>query len=512
VIASLREALTRFSSAVLLRLLLFAAIFSLAAVPATDPDLWWHLANGRLLLQLHRWPLHDLYSFSASGHVWVMHEWLSDLIMYGLFRLAGLPILTVIFAALVTLGAICLYRLLRASGLHRTGAAAVTLAGALAGSPSWGARPQVFNLVLTGLLLLGLQASRRGRLSVWWLVPYLFVWANLHSAFVVGVILAALFAAGEWLDAWRTQDSGARRRAQRTGLALLAGLVAALVNPYGLQTVLFPLGTLTSPLIQANIQEWASPDFHSFPGLLLEGLLLVIIVGLGTRAVKARTSEWLWALSLLFLALSSQRQVPLFVLACAPLLGRCAQALLDRASALLPLPADLPAERTAFVFRAPLRKRPMLAVGLLNLALLLVVGAGMIAYRAVPNIRPAGEQAAIVAAFPVGTTQTLSRLGHPVRIFNYYDYGGYLVWTLYPTHARVFIDGRVEVYGASVFGDYLQINYTAPQWRQVLDRYRPDAVLFPSGHPLVGLLANDPRWRVAATDPVATLLLAAGGN
>ncbi|HEX3630517.1 MAG TPA: hypothetical protein VHW91_08610, partial [Candidatus Dormibacteraeota bacterium] len=38
------------TSAVLLRSLLFVAIFSLAAVPPLDPDLWWHLANGRLIV------------------------------------------------------------------------------------------------------------------------------------------------------------------------------------------------------------------------------------------------------------------------------------------------------------------------------------------------------------------------------------------------------------------------------------------------------------------------------
>jgi len=42
--------LRRVTSAVVLRVLLFTAVFSLAAVPPLDPDLWWHLANGRLML------------------------------------------------------------------------------------------------------------------------------------------------------------------------------------------------------------------------------------------------------------------------------------------------------------------------------------------------------------------------------------------------------------------------------------------------------------------------------
>ena len=510
-IAAAGARVRRFHSGALLTLLLFLAIFSLAALPPTDSDLWWHLANGRLLVQLHHWPSTDIYSFSATSHAWVMHEWLADLLMYGLYQLGGLSLLVVVFAGLVTVAAVCLNRLLTGAGLHPTAAAALTLVGALAGSTTWGARPQVFNLLFTGILLLGIRAYRQGRLRALWLAPYLWLWANLHSGFLVGVILAAIYAAGEWFDARRRQDAGGQRAAQRLGVATIAGLGLSLINPYGLQTILFPLGTLTSPLIQNSIQEWASPDFHSLPGHLLEALLFLMLVGLGTRSVKAPTSEWGWALALLFLALASQRNVPLFTLGAAPLLGRCAQAALDRLGSLLPQPAAIPADRVALRAQARAPGRGTVAFGLINLALLLVAGAGMVGYRALPNIEPSGQQAAIAAAFPADTAAALSRLHRPARVFNDYGWGGYLAWVGYPAGTRVFIDGRVEVYGDAVFRDYLAVNAVAPGWRQVFDRYQPDAVLFPTGHPLIGLLQADASWRIESTDRVATLLVRAGG-
>src|SRR5436853_7033699 len=118
------------------------------------------------------------------------------------------------------------------------------------------------------------------------------------------------------------------RRRILFGSAIGAGTLLSVVNPSGVQTVLFSLGTLTSPLIQNNIQEWASPDFHSLAGMMFEGLVFLLLVGLATGKVKARTSEWLIAFALLYLALASQRHVPLFVPGAAPLLGRCAQAML----------------------------------------------------------------------------------------------------------------------------------------------------------------------------------------
>src|SRR5207247_10840369 len=122
----------------------------------------------------------------------------------------------------------------------------------------------------------------------------------------------------------------------------------AVVNPSGILTLLFPLGTLTSPPIQNNIQEWASPDFHSMAGLMFEAILFLLLAGLATGKVKARTHEWLWAFALLYLALASQRNVPLFVIGAAPLAGRCAQALLHTLSSVLPAVARRPAAQAAW--------------------------------------------------------------------------------------------------------------------------------------------------------------------
>ncbi|HEV2014607.1 MAG TPA: hypothetical protein VGR77_12110 [Candidatus Dormibacteraeota bacterium] len=504
-------ALRRVTSTVVLRWLLFVAIFSLAAVPPLDPDLWWHLANGRLILSSGSIPQVDVYSFSAAGQPWVMHEWLADLAMYLLYQHGGLPLLVVIFASAVTAAAACLYLLMRQTGLAPTAAAALTLVGVLAGSTAWGARPQLLNALCCGLLLLGLTRYRAGRLHAVMLPPFIWLWANLHSGFLVGVIISLLFVFGEAFDAWRSRP-GAMPRRRLTALAwgIAGGAALSVVNPFGFQTILFPLGTMTSPLIQNNIQEWASPDFHSMAGLMFEGILFLLLVGLATRRVKGRTSEWLLAFALLYLALASQRHVPLFVLGAAPLMGRCAQALLGLAAAMLPPVDHRPAAQAALRWAPARPAAPGLVLGAINLALLIVVAVGMVAYRALPNLQPGREAAAISAVLPVQATDALQALGGPLRVFNYYDYGGYLVWRLFPSGGRVFIDGRVEVYGSQVFSRYLQVSYLADSWPAVIAQAYPDAVILPSAHPLVGILRRDPAWQVLSRDSVATVFTRVG--
>jgi len=492
-------------------MLLFTAIFSLAAVPPLDPDLWWHLANGRVMLATSSIPHSDLYSFSAAGQPWVMHEWLADLAMYLLYQAGGLPWLVAVYAGVVTAAAICLYLLLRRTGLPQSAAVALTLVGALAGSTAWGARPQLLNVLFCGLLLLGLLEYRAGRLHAWMLPPFIWLWANLHSAFLVGVIISGLFVAGEAVDAWRSREgSMPRRRLTALAAAIGVGCVLAFINPFGIQTILFSLGTLTSPLIQNNIQEWASPDFHSLAGLLVEAIIFLLLAGLATGRVRARTSEWLLAFALLYLALSSQRHVPLFVLAAAPLMARCAQALLGLASSLLPAAERRATSQVALRWKPALPVGQTVTLGAINLALLIVVGAGMIGYRAFPNLRPDVQAASIKAALPVHAADALARTGRPLRVFNYYDYGGYLIWRLYPDGGRVFIDGRVEVYGPQVFSRYLRVSYLASGWQDVLNEANPDAIVLPSGHPLTGILGQDSDFRVLSRDGVATVFIRVG--
>jgi hypothetical protein len=218
----------------------------------------------------------------------------------------------------------------------------------------------------------------------------------------------------------------------------------------------------------------------------------------------------LLAFALLYLALASQRHVPLFVLGAAPLIGRCAQALLGLASTMLP-PVDRRSAAEAALRLRPVRPAgPSLALGAINLMLLVVVAVGMVAYRALPGLRPATEAMAISAALPVEATDALQRIGRPVRVFNYYDYGGYLVWRLYPDGSRVFIDGRVEVYGPEVFSRYLRVSYLAAGWQDVLVESQPDAIVLPSAHPLVGILQQDAKWTLLRQDRVATVFTRVG--
>lgn len=82
----------------------------------------------------------------------------------------------------------------------------------------------------------------------------------------------------------------------------------------------------------------------------------------------------------------------------------------------------------------------------------------MIVFGMVKFAPPHSEQElALSHKEPVETVRYLQQHANTGRMFNYSDWGGYLIFKLAPTR-RVFIDGRLDIYGyADVLSDYLYI-------------------------------------------------------
>ena len=69
--------------------ILALGLFTMAARGVTDPDVWWHLRTGQLMLQNHSFFHTDPYSFTRFGAPWINHEWLSQVLMFLVFRVCG---------------------------------------------------------------------------------------------------------------------------------------------------------------------------------------------------------------------------------------------------------------------------------------------------------------------------------------------------------------------------------------------------------------------------------------
>jgi hypothetical protein len=97
---------------------------------------------------------------------------------------------------------------------------------------------------------------------------------------------------------------------------------------------------------------------------------------------------------------------------------------------------------------------------------------------------------------------------HPAgRIFNHYDWGGYLIWRLYPG-TPVFIDGRADLYGKELLDQFAHTYQFAGAWQQTLQNWSIDTVLVPADSALASGLRISPGWTVSYADSQAIVLTA----
>ncbi len=475
--------------------LLFFGLLGMTARPATDPDLWWHLRTGQWIVQTGHVPHTDPFSFTRSGHAWVAHEWLSEVVFYELWKHGGAAALIAFSTMVTTLGFMLLYLRCPPRGGKRHWAVAATALGALAAAPAWGARPQMFTFTLASLLLWLLERGNendreKGRPHLLlWIPPLFLLWLNLHAGFALCPALLLAYGVGLLLETavGNTPWQEARPIILRVSLLLLACLALVPLNPSGAQLYHYPLDTLRSSGMRSFIGEWSSPNFHEglYRPLLLLWLLLLIALASSRSRPRGRVIVPLLLTSLA--ALDAVRHIAIFVLLAIPVIA----AALPAASASLANP----------------RPRPNLSPfrPLFNGAVLVL----MAVFASAKWVTLARNQNAHEAEnFPQSAVAFLRSGDYPQRIFVYYDWGGYAIWKLYPEH-RVFVDGRADLYGDDLLRQFKTAVELRTGWRDVLDQWNVEVVLLPPSCALAQALLLDPNWHTAFADSKATVLLRA---
>ena len=457
-----------------------------------DPDMWWHLRTGEAIWQMWAIPQFDLFSYTVPQNVWIVQQWLTDVGMWLMDELAGLAGLSLLFAAIVALA----FMLVFASCAGRPYLAAfVTLIAYLTAALPLGVRPQMVNILFLALFVYVVEGVRvtGWRSRIFLVLPLITaVWANMHSGYLTGIALLGAYVVGETIQRRLAQPDETTLPWSKIGqlaTVTVLSLLAALLNPRGLDLLLFPLGTLGSDVIQSNIVEWYSPDFHLVYFWFFGGMMALGVVSM---VYSKRTVTWT---DLLLFGgpaaggLLSARHIPLFAVAAAPIIARHLLSALSQ-TRLYPLASGTSPQTVPTRFLQMLNGVVLL--------LMLLVGAVWL------QTRLAGNAAALERTFPVAAVDFIEEAGlADGRIYNTYEWGGYLIWRRIP----VFIDGRTELYGDDFFQYYLQTIRVTEKWQQPLDETAVDLVLLRRSSALATVLQVSPAWQEVYDDDLARVFV-----
>ncbi|MDX8386227.1 MAG: hypothetical protein R8M11_06905, partial [Gallionella sp.] len=216
---------------------MFMMIFSMR-----DPDTYWHLANGREMVNAGRILLEEAFSYTHYGEKFQNHSWLGQIILYLIWLASGFYGLFVFKMLVASLVVWLLYRTLLMIGSHPGVAAVLCGAAILAGFQRFTVRTELFtllNMALVTYILFGFRANQLPR-QVLWLLPVIFViWDWLHGS-VYGLAFFIIFTSGEnvklLIPKLRHDQSVSKENIKFLNRSFVVTIFAMLINPLGIRT------------------------------------------------------------------------------------------------------------------------------------------------------------------------------------------------------------------------------------------------------------------------------------
>ena len=264
-------------------------------------DTWLALVTGR-----HIWqgaiPHFVTLTAIPHGRSWVDQQWLAQLASYAVYRVGGLGLLGVTGATAFAGGISAAVLAARRLGATTLSVLLIVPLGVLLTYPGLEIRTQDFAVpVFVAVTYLIAVDARQSSRRVFWCLPLLVLWANLHGSATLGALLLGLHAV---TMAWaRRRELTGNVRVLGRPMALLAGAaVSLMITPYGTSIVGYYRSTMIGSSLRNVITEWG--PITSLP--LIEGALAAI-VAIALWAIwrhPARSTPW-ERLALLMLAAGS---------------------------------------------------------------------------------------------------------------------------------------------------------------------------------------------------------------
>jgi hypothetical protein len=439
-----------------------------------DPDTMWQITVGQWILDHRAVPETDIYSFTMQGQPWISTQWLAQVMYAVAFAIAGWSGPVVLAASAIAL-TFALFARQVSRSLRESTTLVFVAAGLALTVPHLLARPHVLAMPVMILWISGLiEAADRRAAPSFWLLPLLTLWANLHGGFVFGLFLIGPIA----LDALLNAEASSRKTLLARWVAFgFAALIASCLTPYGWNALLASQKILSLGKALPLISEWRPADFGGigiFELTLLAGIGLALL-----RGVRLPPMRIALLLGLVHMALSQSRAAEMLALV-APLV----------------LAAPLARQIGGTDTSGPRNNPPMR--GALVAGIMVALVAGTMAYASIHRYEPN------MRGTPVAAVAELKTL-NLARVFNDYDFGGYLIASGVPT----FIDGRTELFGETFFVDHNNASglMEPENLFRLLDAYKIEATLLRTQSAATKLLDHIDGWQKIYSDGIATIHL-----
>jgi hypothetical protein len=469
-------------------------------------DFWWHLKMGQVILDRGSIPRFDIFSFTATGKVFIIQNWLGEILFDLIYKAGGFPLLVFVNATLLACMLIPIFYLCRRVSSQFWGSIFSTCVVALCMPCNM--RPQVFSYVLFAVFYELLESYRSGHRNWIWAMPFLMIlWVNLHGAFVLGVALIAVILCCEGMRSfWNASQPDALNSRQLVRLIIVCILcaLATLANPEKLGVYSYIHTVMNDPSSRQFVVEWQPPIINSIQGIVqfYFPFFLTTLVLISSERRPSLTEMALYAGFSAF-GLTATRNAVWFLIVAAPILARHLPSA-KWASAFSRHGTRMQSDSTSCRNHAQGRgENRSLNFAIASLAFIVLNVQS-------PWVQQSLHHGSLIdSKTPVGAMDYIERESLNGNIFHPQEYGDYLIWRLWPRQ-RSFFDGRVHLFGESLVRAYQQI-YRDSHGEELLRDYNIRFLLLskteekPEDKKMIDRVRSSGNWALLYEDEISVL-------
>jgi hypothetical protein len=321
-------------------------VLSVAWIKLASVDLGYHVAYGRHFLETGAIVDRDPFLYPENARDFVNANWGSQVVMAVADRVAGAAGLVALRLGLIATVFFCIAAIVRRVTDAWHWVAAAWLLAAAAAYERFSLRPELFSYAAMMLMLVVVSRGVTSRPRVAALVALQLAWVNLHSYFLVGLLLTGCWMIDAVIASRRRRGKSAPTTQSSNAVRLLACALAlqaavCFINPWFARGAVFPLETLgylqSQEVMGATNQGWSgqSPwsaisEFKSPFSFIDEPInartirayvILLVVGGFGAIGLLAlgRAGPALFAFALIAMSLMMRRNIAQFALAAPPL-------------------------------------------------------------------------------------------------------------------------------------------------------------------------------------------------
>ncbi len=474
------------------RVLLLASLYyliltiSVSEFIVNDPDIYWHLATGKWIVEHGVIPSTDPFSQYGQGKDWVAYSWLFELLVYGLVKLFGsfgLVIYVAVFAMGITTALLLLIRKLEPNPGFVIG---LTALGVVAMAPTLMCpRPWLFSILFFIIeldILLSVRRTKNQRYL--FILPVLFVaWSNLHIQFIYGLFVLGVFLIEPIIDACFKKPFSVKTIAasfdRKSWLVLLLCFLATLINPYHVKLwwTIFDIMRQKGPY--TYIIELQAMAFRTAPDWAVLGLTIGGAYSIG-QSKKIRPFLVIIFLAGVFISFRSLRDGWFIALS---------TLLIIASSHSIPSISE----------RYQIRKIHILITTF-------IIGLFLLIWIPKKNLTNTALAGITAKHYPMEAVNFIKNHAYSGPLYNHFNWGGFLIWHL--PQLPVSLDGRTNVHGDERIERSLNTWSGHKSWEDDPELANAKLVIAALDMPLSSLLKLDTRFELVYEDAIATVYVA----